>query len=116
MKRIAWMLAAVLCSAMFLFAQDQNKANGANANDMTGWICNSKCVNQSMGKATCDKNCEEASGDVVFISDQGQVMKIASTGQDMAKPMAGKKCKMKATMDPDTGMLAPQNIIEYAGP
>jgi hypothetical protein len=109
MRRISWILAAVLCSAMFLFAGDNDKAS-----EMTGWVCNSKCVTQNMGKATCNASCSETSGNVVFIDDQGQVSQIAN--QEMAKPMTGKRCKMKATMDPSTGMLAVQNIVEYEGP
>jgi len=43
MKRIAWLLVAVLISAISLYAQDTVKAHA-----MTGWLCNSKCVTQSL--------------------------------------------------------------------
>ncbi len=106
MKRIAWVVVTLLCSAMLLFAGDKGKAH-----DMTGWVCNDKCVSQTAGKATCDASCTDTSGDYVFIDDKGKVDKIAN--QDMAKPMSGKKVKMKATMDKDTHMLT---ITEFASP
>ncbi len=108
MKRIAWLLAATLCSAMLLFAGENN-----NPKEMIGWVCNAKCVDQSSGQPTCNKNCSETVGEVVLIQDNGTITKIAN--QDMAKPMSGKKCKVKGTMDPDTGMIAVQNIVEYGG-
>lgn len=113
MRKIAWLLIATLCSAMVLIAaQDQNNASN-NPKEMIGWVCNAKCVDQSSGKPTCNQNCSEAAGEVVFIQDNGKVTKIAN--QQMAQPMAGKKCKIKGTMDPNSGMLAVQNIIEYGG-
>jgi hypothetical protein len=86
MKRSAWLLATFLCSAMFLFAGDKSSPT-----EMIGWVCNAKCVDQSSGTATCNKNCSEASGEVVFINSKGQVLQISN--QDTAQPMAGKKCK-----------------------
>lgn len=112
MKRIALLLLTIfLCSATFLLAGEKNK----NGNEMAGWICNAKCVDQSSGKATCNTNCSEASGKVVFISDEGQVFQIAS--QEKAQPMAGKHCKMTAkknSANPEE--LDVQNIIETRGP
>lgn len=112
MKKIAWLLLATLCSVMAVAAQDNNNA-GKSPKEMTGWVCNSKCVDQSSGAPTCNQSCSEAAGEVVFIQDNGQVTKIAN--QQMAQPMAGKRCKIKATKDPSTGMLAVQNIVEYGG-
>jgi hypothetical protein len=109
MKRSAWLLVTIFCSAIFLFAGDKN-----NSMDMTGWVCNAKCVDQSSGTATCNKNCSESAGEVVFIDAKGQVLQISN--QEKALPMAGKKCKMKAKMDANTGKIAVQNIEEYAGP
>ncbi len=113
MRRTALLLIVTLCSAMVLVAaQDQN--NGGNSSkEMIGWVCNAKCVDRSSGTPTCNQNCAEAAGEVVFIQDNGKVTKIAN--QQMAEPMAGKKCKIKGKMDPDTGMLAVQNIVEYGG-
>jgi len=87
MKRIAWLLVAVLVSAISLYAQDTGKAN-----PMTGWLCNSKCVTQSAGHAACDQNCADKSGDIVLVDDHGQVLKIAN--QDKVMSFAGKKVKM----------------------
>ncbi len=110
MKRTALLLVTIfLWSAVLLFAGDQNKPV-----EVTGWICNAKCVDQSSGTATCNQNCSETSGEVVFINEAtGTVNRI--TEQEMAKPMSGKHCKVKGTMDPDTHTLAPQSIIEYGG-
>jgi hypothetical protein len=112
MKRTALLLVTIFfCSAIFLFAGDNNQNN---AKEMIGWVCNAKCVDQNSGRATCNKNCSEAAGNVVFIDEQGQVLQISN--QDTARPMAGKKCKMTAKQDPATGALAVENMVEYAGP
>lgn len=119
MKRTALLLIATLCWAVVLVgAQDQNQATntpkGTNSpKEMVGWVCNAKCVDQSSDKPTCNQNCSEAAGEVVFIQDNGQVTQIAN--QSMAQPMVGKKCKIKGTKDPNSGMLSVQNIIEYGG-
>ena len=112
MRKIAWLLIATLCSATVLVAQDTNNAS-KSPKEMIGWVCNAKCVDQSSSKPACKKDCSESAGEVVFIQDNGQITKIAN--QQMAQPMAGKKCKVKGTKDPDSGMLAIQNIIEYGG-
>ncbi len=89
MKRIALLLVTIsLCSATFLFAGDKNKNN--NSTEITGWVCNAKCVDQSPGKATCNANCSETSG---------------------------KHCKMTAKKNPaNPEELDAQNIIETRGP
>jgi hypothetical protein len=97
---------------MLVAAQDANNSSKP-ANEMIGWVCNAKCVDQSSSKPTCNQNCSETAGEVVFIQDNGQITKIAN--QQMAQPMTGKKCKIKGKKDPDSGMLAIQNIIEYGG-
>ncbi len=107
MKRAAWLLVVVLCSATFLFAGEKKKSH-----EMTGWICNAKCVTQAAAKATCDQSCSEKDGDVVFVDAKGRVTKISNP--EMAMPHAGKKVKMKAAMD-DSGMLAIENISLYGG-
>jgi hypothetical protein len=88
MKRIAWLLVVALLSAVSLYAEDTGKAT-----EMTGWLCNSKCVTQNAGHAACDQSCAEKTGDVVLVDDQGKVFKIAN--QDKVKGYAGKKAKMK---------------------
>ncbi|HLM83449.1 MAG TPA: hypothetical protein VK302_22825 [Terriglobales bacterium] len=88
MKRIPYLLVAVLASAISLYADDMGKTN-----DMTGWLCNSKCVTKNAGQAACDQGCTDKSGDVVLVDDHGQVYKIAN--QDKVVSQAGKKVKMK---------------------
>jgi hypothetical protein len=88
MKRIACLLVAVLGLGISVFADEMGKAA-----EMTGWLCNNKCVTQAAGHAACDQNCADKSGDVVMVDDQGKVFKIAN--QDKVKGLAGKKAKMK---------------------
>jgi hypothetical protein len=65
---------------------------------MTGTICNSKCVVQQSNAPTCDKSCTDTSGDCVFVSDRGHVMKIENP--KMAMPHMGKHVKMMAMREP----------------
>jgi len=88
MKQISWLLAAALISAMSLYADDMGKTT-----EMSGMLCNNKCVTQSAGHAACDSNCTDNSGDVVLVDDQGKVFKIAN--QEKVLPSTGKKVKMK---------------------
>jgi hypothetical protein len=88
MKRSVCLLLAVLASALSLYAEDMGKAT-----EMTGWLCNNKCVAQTAGHAACDQNCTDKSGDVVMVDDQGKVFKIAN--QDKVKGLGGKKAKVK---------------------
>ena len=99
MKQTAGLLAIILGSTMWLCAQDKN-----NGSEMTGWICNSKCVTQSAGKSACDQNCTDKSGDAVFIDDQGKATKIANPAkveEDMGKQVKvkGKMMKKKDQME-----------------
>jgi hypothetical protein len=88
MKRIAWLLVAVLGLGISLFADDMGKPA-----EMTGWLCNNKCVTRTAGRAACDENCTDRSGDIVLVDDHGQVFKIAN--QDKVMSHAGKQVKMK---------------------
>lgn len=88
MKRIANFLVAALLSTVPLSAQDMDKTA-----DMSGWLCNSKCVTQNAGHAACDQSCADKTGDVVLVDDQGKVYKIAN--QDKVAGHAGKKAKLK---------------------
>jgi len=92
MKRMAWLLIAVFGLEISLTAGGADKAT-----TMTGWLCNSKCVTQSSGRASCDQNCSDKSGEIVLVDDQGRVLKIAN--QDKVMPHAGKQVKMKCRMD-----------------
>jgi hypothetical protein len=88
MKRIARLLVAVLGLGVSLLADDMGKAT-----EMTGTLCNNKCVTQTASHAACDQNCTDKSGDVVMVDDQGKVFKIAN--QDKVKGLGGQKAKMK---------------------
>lgn len=92
MKRTAALLALALGSTMLMSAQDKSKGT-----EMTGTICDQKCVKQDAGKAACDTSCTEKSGDAVFVDDQGKATKIANP--KMAKGKMGKKVKVHGEMN-----------------
>ena len=87
MKRMAWLFVGILCSAALLCAADEPK-------QMTGRICDAKCVTQVSNLNTCDPGCTTKSGTMVFVGNKGKVMQIEN--QDMAKPHESKQVKMKA--------------------
>ena len=87
MKRIACILALVFAVNPFLFAQDKSKGS-----DMTGTICDQKCVKHDADKASCDLTCKEQTGDAAFIDDQGKVWKVANPA--VCKGHMGKKVKV----------------------
>jgi hypothetical protein len=97
MKRIALLLATVLCS-MMLSAQE--KPQGI---DMTGTICDSKCVTQIAGQSACDPNCRKTGGEAVFIGDTGKVTKIANP--DKVKGYMGKHVKANCKMMKGEGTM-----------
>lgn len=99
MKRIAPMLALLLCS---LILSGQQAAQ-QEMMEMTGTICNSKCVSQSGDRSVCDTNCKEKDGDAVFVGEDGKVTKIANP--EKVKGMMGKHVKTKCKMNKDTGEM-----------
>lgn len=114
MKRIAGLLVIVLGSWMLIYAQDQSQGGSQDkGHEMTGWICNSKCVNQTAAKAACDETCTDKSGDVVFVDDAGKVTKIANP--DMVMDKMGKKVKVKGKMMKDQDMMEIYNVVLTAG-
>lgn len=90
MKRSAVLCGVVLASLILLYAQDNKPM------EMTGVICNSTCINQSAGHATCDANCTDKSGPAVFVEDNGNVSKI--NNPETVKGKMGKKVKVKCNM------------------
>jgi len=98
-------MALVFALNPFLFAQEksagsQEKTTGS---DMTGTICDQKCVKQDADKASCDLSCTEQSGQAAFIDDQGKVWKVANPA--VCKGHMGKKVKVnckKMDNEPDT--------------
>jgi hypothetical protein len=108
MKRTAALLALALGSTMLMSAQDKSKGT-----EMTGTICDQKCVKQDAGKATCDSSCTEKSGDAVFVDDQGKATKIANP--KMAKGKMGKKVKVHGEMMKDDSMKIYDVILANLG-
>jgi len=108
MKRTAALLALALGSTMLMSAQDKSKGT-----EMTGTICDQKCVKQDAGKAACDASCTEKSGDAVFVDDQGKATKIANP--KMAKGKMGKKVKVHGQMMKDDSMKIYDVVLANAG-
>ena len=95
MRRMAGLLALLLGCTLSLAAQDKGKSD-SKGTEMTGVLCNAKCVKQDAGKAACDSGCTEKSKDVVFIDDQGKATKVANP--KMAKGKMGKPVKVHGEM------------------
>ncbi len=97
MKKIVLVLAAVLCSSLLMFAGESDKmSKNDSGKNMSGMVCDSKCVTMTEKKAACSKSCNETSGEMVFVDSKGHVMKIDN--QDKVMGMAGKKVKVKGKM------------------
>ena len=97
-KRIVCTVTLVFVVSPFLFAGDKDKGS-----DMTGTVCDQKCVKQDADKASCDTSCTEQSGEAAFIDDQGKVWKVANPA--VCKGKMGKKVKVnckKMNDQPDT--------------
>lgn len=90
MKRSAALCGILLASLILLYAQDNKPM------EMTGVICNSSCINQSAGHASCDANCTDKSGPAVFVEDNGTVSKI--NNPETVKGKMGQKVKVKCNM------------------
>jgi len=91
-------MALAFVTTPFLFAQE--KSTGS---EMTGTICDQKCVKQDAGKASCDLSCKEQSGEAAFIDDQGKAWKVANPA--VCKGHMGTKVKVnckKMDDQPDT--------------
>jgi hypothetical protein len=98
MKRLALLLAVLLCSTALLYAggKDKDKKGaGGKAMSMTGMVCSDKCVDTTATKASCKKDCTET-GDMVFVDSKGKVYKVDN--QDKVSGMGGKKVKVKGSM------------------
>jgi|SRR5690242_749445 len=106
MKRITVILLLVLGSAVLLPAQEQNKGD-----ELTGTICDQKCVKQDAGKAACDLSCTERSGEAFFIDDGGKATKIANP--QVCKGKMNQKAKVRAEMkkDQDSNYMFLHDVI-----
>ena len=96
MKRMIGLLALVLGCTLSMAAQDTGKSSSGKGTEMTGTLCDAKCVKQDSGKAACDSGCTLKSSDVVFIDDQGKATKVANP--KMAKGKMGKPVKVHGEM------------------
>jgi hypothetical protein len=104
MKRIVGLSIMVLGFMLSVYAQDQAKPV-----EMTGWVCNSKCVNHDKPTATCDASCTDTSGDVVFLDDQGKTTKIHNP--EKVKGHMGHKMKVNCHMM-ENGEMQIDEIIQ----
>ena len=105
MKRTALFLAIVVGSVT-LYAQQPSQGTEkqeAQGTEMTGTICDSKCVTQTAGQSACDQNCNEKSGEAVFIEDTGKVTKIDNP--DKVKGYMGKHVKTRCKMMENSRMF-----------
>ena len=88
MKRMILLVALAIGMNPFLFAGDKHKES-----EMTGTICDQRCVTQDADKAACDPSCTEQTGQTVFIDDQGKTWKVANPA--VCEGHMGKKVKVK---------------------
>lgn len=107
MRPMVALLAIALGSAM-MFGQEAGKAVPGQGKEMSGYLCDSKCVKQEAGKPTCDPNCTEESNQVVFVSDQGRVVPVDNP--EVAKGKKG-KCKIHGEMMKDQGKLHVYDVV-----
>jgi hypothetical protein len=87
MKRLAALLALILGLAISVSAQDQSKTM-----EMTGVVCDQKCVKQDSDKPACDASCKEHSGQAVFLDDSGKLWHVANPAS--CKGKMGKQVKI----------------------
>ena len=113
MKRILGLLTIVLGSTLLLSAQDTSKGGtdqGAmKGTEMTGMLCDSKCVKQDAAKASCDLSCTEKSGEATFIDDDGKATKVANP--EIATGKMGKKVKVHCDMMKDSAQMKIYDVV-----
>lgn len=108
MKRMAILVAIILGSLISAYAQDQIKTM-----EMTGTVCDQKCVKQDSEKNSCDTSCTEHSGQAVFLDDSGKLWKVANPAS--CKGKMGKRVKIKAEKQDDNTMFLHDVIFANAG-
>lgn len=96
-KRIISVTAFVFAVSPFIFAGDKNKET-----EMTGTICDQKCVKQDADKAACDLSCTEQSGQAAFVDNQGKAWKVANPSTCKGKMGKKAKANVKQMGEPDT--------------
>jgi hypothetical protein len=113
MRRMAAVLAMVLGCTFLAVAQDKGDMTAGKGTEMTGILCNAKCVKQDSGKASCDSNCTANGDDVVFIDDQGKATKVANP--KMTKGKMGKKVKVRGEMMKDKDEMEIYDVLSTVG-
>ena len=108
MKRLAALVVFILGFLPSAPAQDQSKTL-----EMTGMICDQKCVKQDSGKAACDTSCTEHSGQAVFLDDSGKLWKVANPAS--CKGKMGKKVTIHGEKMDDETMYFRDVILSNAG-
>jgi hypothetical protein len=104
MKRMIALLALLLGSTMFVSAQDNGKGN-----EMTGVLCDQKCVKQDAAKASCDLSCTETSGNRMFVDDNGKATKVANP--EICEGKMGKKVKIHGKMMKKEGQMRVYDVV-----
>jgi hypothetical protein len=108
MKRLAALAALILGMIISASAQDKSKAS-----EMTGTVCDQKCVKQDAGKNACDTSCTEHSGQAVFLDEAGTLWKVANPAS--CKGKMGKKVKVQGEEMDDHSMYLHDVIFANAG-
>src|ERR1041385_2338197 len=107
MKRLIALGALILGLSITAVAQDQSKGM-----EMTGTVCDQKCVKQDADKATCDTSCTEHSGQAVFLDDSGKLWKVANPAS--CKGKMGKKVTIHGEKKDDGTMYLHDVILLFA--
>jgi len=108
MKRLAALMALILGTLISASAQDQSKTM-----EMTGMVCDQKCVTQDAGQASCDTSCKQHSGQAVFLDDSGKLWKVANPAS--CKGKMGKKVTIHGEKKDDDTMYLRELILANAG-
>lgn len=98
MKRLVALSALILGLLVPASAQDQSKTL-----EMTGMVCDQKCVKQDANKAVCNASCTEHSGQAVFLDDSGKLWNVSNPAS--CKGKMGKKVKVKGEIMDDNTMF-----------
>ncbi len=104
MKRIAALLVFALGTAAIVSTQESNLDK-----EMTGVLCDEKCVTQDAGKSACDLGCTEKTGQAVFVEDSGKATKVANP--EVCKGKMGKKVKLHGKMMKDSNSMYVHDVI-----
>jgi hypothetical protein len=108
MKHLAALFALVLGLFASAVAQDQSKTM-----EMTGVVCDEKCVTHDSGQAACNTSCKEHSGQAVFLDDSGKLWKVANPAS--CKGKMGKKVTIHGERKGDDTMFFHDVILANAG-